>query len=49
MDKLPDDSDIPNLSEALDKLLVDYTNHAELQQCTFGYFYFAGGLKVEHR
>ncbi|CCD65714.1 Vacuolar protein sorting-associated protein 41 homolog [Caenorhabditis elegans] len=35
MDKLPDDSDIPNLSEALDKLLVDYTNHAELQQCCY--------------
>ncbi|CAL2050082.1 unnamed protein product [Caenorhabditis brenneri] len=35
MDKLPIDVDIPNLSEALEKLLTDYTNHAELKQCCY--------------
>ncbi|EFO82735.1 CRE-VPS-41 protein [Caenorhabditis remanei] len=35
MDKLPDDADIPNLSEALEKLLMDYTNHADLQKCCY--------------
>ncbi|ULT82386.1 hypothetical protein L3Y34_011977 [Caenorhabditis briggsae] len=35
MDKLPDDVDIPNLSEALEKLLTDFTNYVELQQCCY--------------
>ncbi|CAI2357086.1 unnamed protein product [Caenorhabditis sp. 36 PRJEB53466] len=35
MEKLPDDTEIPNLSEALDKLLTDYTNHAESQESCY--------------
>uniref|UniRef100_A0A8R1IQ21 Vacuolar protein sorting-associated protein 41 homolog n=1 Tax=Caenorhabditis japonica TaxID=281687 RepID=A0A8R1IQ21_CAEJA len=35
MEKLPNNTDIPDLSDALEKLLLDYTNYAELQQCCY--------------
>uniref|UniRef100_A0A1I7T796 Vacuolar protein sorting-associated protein 41 homolog n=1 Tax=Caenorhabditis tropicalis TaxID=1561998 RepID=A0A1I7T796_9PELO len=35
MAKLPENVDIPNLSDALDKLLMDDSNYVELQQCCY--------------